>query len=297
MNDAHRNFDRATNWHDSAALPNPTSTAAFHPSFHGGFPGEPDQFVQTRTANVVGTTAGPAEQARGREAQPKSPCVASVDSVDAVSAAFLQLVEFHERNQLDTSSFDLLRFSLKNGYLAPDDLLAVVDWKRLQDLAEKSLGRAFTPLVPSSRIDHPDGSAEPLSRFPWDDELPVPWTALSSKSLLTPGPSTLFDPAAYSSEPSAEHEPSSSNTGHSPAVSSRRCQCSNCGVDHTPQWRRHPTTSEYLCNRCGHHQRKYGRARSLQVISRGTRRASTNNKGTRAMPTPPKILRLRRVEI
>ncbi|KAJ6476952.1 hypothetical protein C8R45DRAFT_368130 [Mycena sanguinolenta] len=137
MNDAHRNFDRATNWHDSAALPNPTSTAAFHPSFHGGFPGEPDQFVQTWTANVVGTTAGPAEQARGREAQPKSPCVASVDSVDAVSAAFLQLVEFHERNQLDTSSFDLLRFSLKNGYLAPDDLLAVVDWKRLQDLAFK----------------------------------------------------------------------------------------------------------------------------------------------------------------
>ncbi|KAJ6476945.1 hypothetical protein C8R45DRAFT_1077020 [Mycena sanguinolenta] len=255
MNDAHRNFDRATNWHDSTALPNPTNTTAFYPPFHGGLPAdtapwEPDQFVQTWSPNAVGTTAGPAKQARGREARPKSPCVASVDGVDAVSAAFLQLVELHERSQIDKLCSDLLRLSLKNGYLAPDELLAVVDWERLRNLAEKSLGRAFTSLVSASRIDHPDGGA---------------------------------------AHPSGEHERSLSNTtyaGHPPAVSSRRC--SNCGEDHTTQWRRHPATSEYLCNRCGHHQRKYGRARSLQVTSRGTQRARANHKSTRAMPTPPK---------
>ncbi|KAJ6493146.1 hypothetical protein C8R45DRAFT_183799 [Mycena sanguinolenta] len=125
--------------------------------------------------------------------------------------------------------------------------------------------------------------------------LSIPSTASSSNSLWTSaaGTSTMVDPATHSSEPgahpSAKHEQSLSNTPHadySPGVSRRRC--SNCGVDDTPQWRRHPDTSEYLCNRCGHHQRKYGRARSLQVISRGTRRARANHKCTRAMPTPPK---------
>ncbi|KAJ6476955.1 hypothetical protein C8R45DRAFT_368208 [Mycena sanguinolenta] len=299
MSDDHRNFDLATNWHDSTALPNPTNTTAFYPPFHGGFPAdtapwEPDQFVQTWSPNAVGTTVGPAEQARGQEARPKSPCVVSVDGVDAVSAAFLQLVEFHERNQLDTSSFDLLRFSLKNGYLAPDDLLAVVDWERLRNLAEKSLGRAFTPLVPSSRIDHSDGGAEPLSRFPWNDVFSVPSTTSSSNSLLPPGPNTLVDPVAHSSEPSAENEQSLPKTPHagaiidSPGVSSRRC--SNCGVDHTTQWRRHPATSEYLCNRCGHHQRKYGFPRSTQGTRRSrarTRSAKANQKDRARSRHPP----------
>ncbi|KAJ6476946.1 hypothetical protein C8R45DRAFT_1077021 [Mycena sanguinolenta] len=288
MNDAHRNFDRATNWHDSTALPNPTNTTAFYPPFHGGLPAdtapwEPDQFVQTWSPNAVGTTAGPAKQARGREARPKSPCVASVDGVDAVSAAFLQLVELYEHNQLDKLYADLLRLSLSNGCLAPDELLGVVDWERLRNLAEKSLSRAFTPLVPS-----PDGGAEPLSHFPWDDVFSVPSTASSS---LLPGPSTLVDPAAHSSEPgahpSADHGQSLSKTLHSGTIMdsaghSRR-RCSNCGVDDTAQWRTHPQIPGFLCNPCGQHQRKHGRARSLQAISRGTRRARASRKNTGAM--------------
>ncbi|KAJ6493154.1 hypothetical protein C8R45DRAFT_1136134 [Mycena sanguinolenta] len=243
------------------------------------------QSVQTWSPNAIGTTAGPAGQAQCISDTPESLGLASVDApandVDAVSAAFLRFVELHERSQLDKLCSDLLRLSLRNGHLAPDELLGVVDWERLRNLAEKSLGRAFTPLVPSGGINH--AGAEPLSRFPWNDGLSVPqaWAASSSNSLLRPGPSTLVDPAAHSSDPgahpSAEHERSSSNTPHAehlPAVSRRRC--SNCGVDDTTQWRRHPETSDYLCNRCGHHQRKYGRARSLQVISRGTRRARTN---------------------
>ncbi|KAJ6493142.1 hypothetical protein C8R45DRAFT_989002 [Mycena sanguinolenta] len=236
--------------------------------------------------NSIGTTAGATGQAQCIRDAPESPGLASVDApvngVDAVSAAFLrflQLVELEERSQID--KVPLLIFLLRHGYLSQNELLGAVDWERLRNLAEKSLSRAFTPLVPSSRIDHSDGGAEPLSRFPWNDVLSVPGNASSSNSLLTPGPSTLVDPAAHSSEPGAhpsvEHEQSFSNTphaGYSPGVSRRRC--SNCGVDHTTQWRRHPDTSEYLCNRCGHHQRKYGRARSLQVTSRGTRRARAN---------------------
>ncbi|KAJ6493147.1 hypothetical protein C8R45DRAFT_1136111 [Mycena sanguinolenta] len=285
MNDAHRNFDRATNWHHSTANPNPTSTTAFYPSFHGGFPAdiatwETDQFVQTWPPNAIGTTVGPTNQPRYSDARPKSPYLAPLaNGVDAVSAAFLQFVELHERSQLDKLCSDLLRLSLSNGCLAPDELLGVVDWERLRNLAEKSLSRAFTPLVPSGRLVH--GGAEPLSRFPWDDGLSVPSTA--SASLLTPGPSTLVDPAAHSSEPgahSAEHEQSLSKMPHTGMIMdsaghSRR-RCSNCGVGDTTQWRTHPQIPGFLCNPCGQHQRKHGRARSLQAISRGTRRTRAN---------------------
>ncbi|KAJ6493129.1 hypothetical protein C8R45DRAFT_927914 [Mycena sanguinolenta] len=244
------------------------------------------QSVQTWSPYAIGTTAGATGQAQCISDAPESPAgPTSVDApangVDAVSAAFLQLVEFQGRNQFSKPAPELLRVLLSNGCLAADELLGVVDWERLRNLAEKSLSRAFTPPVPSRRIDHSDSGVEPLSRFPWDDVLSVPSSWTASSSLLTPGPSTLVDPAAYSSElgdhPSAEHELSLSNTphaSHSPGVSRRRC--SNCGVDHTTQWRRHPETSDYLCNRCGQHQRRYGRARSLQVISRGTRRARAN---------------------
>ncbi|KAJ6476940.1 hypothetical protein C8R45DRAFT_1077016 [Mycena sanguinolenta] len=297
MNDAHRNFDRATNWHHSTANPNPTSTTAFYPSFHGGFPADTaawktDQFVQTWPPNAIGTTAGPTKQPRYSDARPKSPYFAPVDpltnGVDAVSTAFLQFVELHERSQLDKLCSDLLRLSLSNGCLAPDELLGVVDWERLRNLAEKSLSRAFTPLVPS-----PDGGMEPWSHFPRDDVFSVPSTASSSNSLLTPGTSTLVDPVAHPSDPgarpSAEHEQSLSKTPHTGTIMdsaghSRR-RCSNCGVDDTAQWRMHPQIPGFLCNPCGQHQGKHGRARSLQTISRGTRRPRTNHKGTRAMPT------------
>ncbi|KAJ6493152.1 hypothetical protein C8R45DRAFT_989042, partial [Mycena sanguinolenta] len=238
--------------------------------------------------NAIGTTAGPTKQPRYSDARPKSPYLAPVDllanGVDAISAAFLQflqLVELEGCSQIDKTP--LLIFLLRHGYLSQNELLGAVDWKRLRNLAENSLSRAFTPLVPSSRSDHSDGGAEPLSRFPWDDLLSVSGKASSSNSLLTPGSSTLIDPAAHSSEPgahpSAEHEQSFSNTphaGYSPGVSSRRC--SNCGVDHTTQWRRHPATSEYLCNRCGHHQRKYGFPRSTQ----GTRRSRARTRSAKA---------------
>ncbi|KAJ6476956.1 hypothetical protein C8R45DRAFT_1008414 [Mycena sanguinolenta] len=300
MSDDHRNFDLATNWHDSTALPNPTNTTAFYPPFHGGFPAdtapwEPDQFVQTWSPNAVGTTVGPAEQARGQEARPKSPCVVSVDGVDAVSAAFLQLVEFHERNQLDTSSFDLLRFSLKNGYLAPDDLLAVVDWKRLQNLAFKD---GFPSPVQSIDPNNLQGYELPNLVTSNRPTIPSDFSRSNhSYALWTPWPETLPPPAVQSIEPRvhplAEYEQSSSQTLNPGAimdtsgVSGRRCL--NCGADHTTQWRRHPETPGFLCNACWQHQSKYGTARSPQWIigMRGTRSAKANHEDTGAMPTRP----------
>ncbi|KAJ6476937.1 hypothetical protein C8R45DRAFT_1102226 [Mycena sanguinolenta] len=218
-----------------------SATTGDAPFWHRDFSaltGWREQSVPAWSSNSTGTTAGATGQARCIIDTPESPGLASVyapaNDVDAVSSAFLQLVEFQGRNQFSKPAPELLRVLLNNGCLAPDELLGVIDWERLRNLAEKSLGRAFTPLVPFSRIDHSDGGAEPLSRFPWDDVLSVPWTI--SSSLLTPGPSTLVDPAAHSSEPgahpSAEHEQSFSNTSHagySPGISRRRC--SNCGAD------------------------------------------------------------------
>ncbi|KAJ6493150.1 hypothetical protein C8R45DRAFT_989036, partial [Mycena sanguinolenta] len=284
----------------STVLPNPTSTTAFYPSFHGDFPvdttpWEPDQFVQTWSPNAVGTTPGPAEQARGREARPKRPRVASVDGVDVVSAAFLQLVEFHERNQLDTSPFDLVRFSLKNGYLAPDDLLAVVDWKRLQNLAFTD---GFPSPVQSSDLNNPQGYELPNSVT--SNRLKIPSDISRgdhSYALWTPWPETLPPPTAQLIEPrvhpSAEYEQSSSQTPNPDAIMdtggvSRR-RCFNCGVDHTTQWRRHPETSGFLCNACWQHQSKHGTARSPQWIigMRGTRSAKANHEDTGATLTRP----------
>ncbi|KAJ6493149.1 hypothetical protein C8R45DRAFT_927935 [Mycena sanguinolenta] len=248
-----------------------------------------DQSVPTWSPDSIGTTAGATGQAQCISDTPESPRLASVDApannVDTVSAAFLQLVEFQGRNQFSKPAPELLRVLLSNGCLAPEELLGVVDWERLRTLAEKSLSRAFTPLVPSSRIDHSDGGAEPLSRFPWNDGLSVPSTA--SASLFTPEPSPLVDPAAHSSEPgahpSAEHEQSMSKSPDSAGHSRRRC--SNCGVNDTAQWRTHPQIPGFLCNPCGQHQRKHGRARSLQAIPRGTRRTRANHKDTGAMST------------
>ncbi|KAF7349415.1 hypothetical protein MSAN_01731400 [Mycena sanguinolenta] len=107
---------------------NPTSPAG---SFHAGAPWQPGRSAPRWSQNAINA----------------SPWIAYVDAlangVDTVSAAFLQLVEFHERSQLDKSLSDLLRSSLSNGYVAPEDLLSVVDWGRLRNLA---VSRVFPPL-------------------------------------------------------------------------------------------------------------------------------------------------------
>ncbi|KAJ7902950.1 hypothetical protein B0H13DRAFT_2513128, partial [Mycena leptocephala] len=71
----------------------------------------------------------------------------------AVSAAFLQLVESHGHGRSD-NGLPLLRLLLRDGYLPRDELLAVVDWDRLRNLAAASVSRAihFTTAPVTSTI-------------------------------------------------------------------------------------------------------------------------------------------------
>ncbi|KAJ7217565.1 hypothetical protein B0H12DRAFT_1153541 [Mycena haematopus] len=240
----------------------------------------------------------------------ESACLASGDAlpngVDAVSAAFLQLVELQGRSQLDKSadkSVSLLILLLSNGFLAPDKLLAVVDWERLRNLAEESVSRVFRP-APRRTLNL--------------DELPTSLTSIATPSDLNGIDQSdysanflpLADTRPYSSEahfaqpspaltlqrgtsphlaewpiepgsplPPAEHQQFVSQTPHTGAivhttgVTKRRCR--DCGVDRTKQWRTHPDIPGYsLCNACGQHQAKHRTSRSLQTIRRGNTKAN-----------------------
>ncbi|KAF7349423.1 hypothetical protein MSAN_01732200 [Mycena sanguinolenta] len=269
---------------------NPTSTAGR--SLHaGGFPADtapwqPGQSAPTWYQNAT-INASPW----------LGPVNALANDVDTISAAFLQLAEFHERSQLDKFPSDLLRFSLRNGYLAPDDLLTAIDWERLRNLA-LAVSRVFPPISSNplghlegyellsqttprdfSRIEHSYG-VELLS-FPLD-EMPTTSSTVSS-SLFTPQPRTPPHPATQSIEPgvypSTEHrEQPLSQTPHTGTIVdaggiSRR-QCFDCGVDKTAQWRRHPEIPGFLCNPCGQHRKIYGMPRSPRLVKRGKERAN-----------------------
>ncbi|KAF7349416.1 hypothetical protein MSAN_01731500 [Mycena sanguinolenta] len=307
MDDGLRNFNSATHSHDSALLPpwqyNSTSTAGA--SFHAG----------SVPSDTAPWQSGQSASTWSQNAIDASPWIASVDAlangVDTISAAVLQLVEFHERNQLDNFPSDLLEFSLRNGYLAPDDLLAAIDWERLRSLAASrvfpprssnplghlegyELPNQTTPRDPS-RVDHSDGAE--LLPFPLD-EMPTTSSSTASSSLLTPRPRTPPHPATQSIEPGVHpsteyYEQPLAQTPHTGAIvdgggSSRR-RCFDCGEENDPkQWWKHPEIPGDLCNSCGQHRKKYGRPRSPRLIERGKERA--NRKRTRAMPTHPKHL-------
>ncbi|KAJ6493145.1 hypothetical protein C8R45DRAFT_183787 [Mycena sanguinolenta] len=65
---------------------------------------------------------------------------ALANGADVVSAAFLLLVEFQGHCQLD-GSVDLILLLLRKGHLPQNELLGVVDWKRLRGVAESSASR------------------------------------------------------------------------------------------------------------------------------------------------------------
>ncbi|KAF7349414.1 hypothetical protein MSAN_01731300 [Mycena sanguinolenta] len=303
MDDAPPNFNGATHSHASTLLPpwqyNPTSSAGA--SFHAGsFPADTtprqlSQSAQTWSQNAINA----------------SPWIASVDAlangVDIVSAAFLQLVEFHERSQLDKPSSDLLRSSLRNGYLTLGDLLSVVDWERLQNLAVSCV---FPPLS-SNRLGYLGSHDLPNQTTPRDfshsdgtELLPFPLyempttssSSTASSSLFTPWPGAPLHPATQSTEPGVHpateyYEQPLAQTPHTGVIvdsgGSLRRRCFDCGEEDDPkQWRKHPEIPGDLCNSCGQHRKKYGTPRSPQLIKRGKERA--NRKRTRVMSTHPK---------
>ncbi|KAJ6493086.1 hypothetical protein C8R45DRAFT_1073137 [Mycena sanguinolenta] len=85
---------------------------------------------------------------------------ALANGVDAVNTAFLLLVQFQGGWQVD-GSVDLLTLLLREGHLPQNELLALVDWERLQNVAETSASRVFRT---ASRLV-PRGHSKP-------DELP-----------------------------------------------------------------------------------------------------------------------------
>ncbi|KAF8196380.1 hypothetical protein K438DRAFT_1760531 [Mycena galopus ATCC 62051] len=159
----------------STVLPSPlctSSSTATHTQLDLSFLADSSpwqlQSAPTWSPNSTGTkegsldpTAFPAIYRRKARSQWDTPCresawLAPVDvltsGVDAVSAAFLQLVESQEGARLG-GAIPLLRLLLSDGCLGQDELLALVDWDRLRKLAENSFSRLFrhvTRLVPSS---------------------------------------------------------------------------------------------------------------------------------------------------
>ncbi|KAF8196340.1 hypothetical protein K438DRAFT_2016857 [Mycena galopus ATCC 62051] len=166
------------------------------------------------------------------------------EGVDTVSAAFLQLVESQECNQLD-EAVPLLRLLLSDGYLAQDELLAVVDWDRLRTLAESppSCHLAYTNPNDFSGIDRSDRSAEflppagttpdhctadyQLYGMPTIGSAVQPFTIPTTPSTIssafsTPRPETPLHPAEQPIEPevhhSAEHQQSASHTPYTSVI-------------------------------------------------------------------------------
>ncbi|KAJ6493103.1 hypothetical protein C8R45DRAFT_988944, partial [Mycena sanguinolenta] len=308
----------------STGLPRytPISTSSYAPP-PSGFPTEfvsPWQLHSASTSsspNAIGSTAGPIDHSSAfpllqikpqrqyiDTSRRESTWIASADvlanGVDPVSAAFLQFlesVELEGRSRLNKSAPDLLRILLSNGCLAPNDLLAVVDWERLRNLAEKSVSRAFTPLVHDSspwgdlQLDELSNSPNPngISDFgeTGDSDRGVDFLPLSisGSASSTAQSQTLPQPAEAPIEPTFcafdEHRPVTPHAGAIvDAAGGKKRQCLNCGVDQTTQWRRHPESPGFLCNACGQHQLKHRTPRSKAVIMRGRAKANHKHAGT-----------------
>ncbi|KAF8196348.1 hypothetical protein K438DRAFT_1826049 [Mycena galopus ATCC 62051] len=184
-----RDFDCGAGY--STVLPSPLCTSpntVFYTSpLDSSFPADTsswqlDQSAPTWSPNAIGTSGISLDHSATfpafwrRKAQPQhaprqesawlGPVDALAKGIDTVSAAFLQLVESQECNQLD-EAVPLLRLLLSDGYLAQDELLAVVDWDRLRTLAENSVSRVLrraTWLMPQSATwRHPKPDAELLT--------------------------------------------------------------------------------------------------------------------------------------
>ncbi|KAJ6493130.1 hypothetical protein C8R45DRAFT_1073150 [Mycena sanguinolenta] len=312
--------DDLSSTNHSTGLPR-YSPAPLHSTFPAGFvsPWQLHSPSSLLSPNAIGPTAGPMDHSSAfsplqMKPQPQyvdasrreGTWISSVDAlangVDAVSDAFLQflqLVESEGRSRLNRSAPYLLRILLSNGCLAPNDLLAVVDWDRLRNLAEKSVSRAFTPLAlesspwghlpldalqtspisnATSDFGETGDSDRGLDLLPQEDATILATPSTGSSDLTIPQSQPLFQPSEQQVElcSPATHWPVTPQNGATVnAAGGTKCQCLNCGVDQTTQWKTHSESSHLVCNACAKHQPVAPNAGTI-INAGGTKRQCLN---------------------
>ncbi|KAK7030063.1 hypothetical protein R3P38DRAFT_2775495 [Favolaschia claudopus] len=179
--------------------------------------------------------------------------------IDAASAAFLSLIDYWPSDAGWTSSLnkEVVRQSLQQGLLREEELLAVVDWQRLQKLA--TTARALHSRLVESLFTFPPVVPPHSSPVPHEETSPAITIDVNSSTNFESCDSTshlsINHPDISGGRP-AETELCMSSTlpPNQPAcIAFKKRKCYDYQNDCTRQWWMHPEKDVPLCDECGKH--------------------------------------------